>query len=110
MFLFVFEVILFFVGLWTLVRGRISARLFGGSGEARGRLVRLAGFLAMLPVACEYVLGSLLKRVGDDYAWGFLGFQVLFVAAILIVASILVRRSPGAVQRTQARDEIEEVK
>ena len=111
MYLFIFEVFLFLLGLWTLISGRISARLVGaGMGEARGRPVRLAGLLIMLPIIFEYILGNLLRLVGDEYAWVFLGFQMLLVAAVLIVASILIRRSLKAAKQAQARDEIEEVK
>ena len=110
MFLFLFEVILFFIGLWTLISGQFSARLFGGTGQVRGRPVRLAGFLAMLPIIFEYILGNLLRLVGDEYAWVFLGFQMLLVAAVLIVASILIRRSTKAAKEAQLHDGLEEVK
>ncbi len=110
MFLFVFEIILFFLGIWTLVSGRISARLVGGMGEARGRSARLAGFLLMLPIIFEYLLGNLLKLVGDAYYWFFLGFQIVLVAGVMIGASILIRRSLKAAPQIQPRDENEEVK
>ena len=109
MFLFLFEIILFIVGVWMFVSGRISARLVGGMGQAQGRPVRLAGSLLMLPAIFEFLLSSLLKLLGDAFFWYILGFQMVLVAAVLIGASILVRRSLRAAKQTQASDEIKEV-
>jgi hypothetical protein len=109
-YLFSFEVILFFLGAWTLISGKISARLVGaGTDQVRGRPIRLVGILLMLPVIFEFLLDGLRKLVGDAYYWYFLGFQMVFVAAVLIGASVLIRRGLRIARQTRARDEIKEV-